>query len=330
MKKIKIFHNKYYKLLVMSGVLWGFSPLIYKNSLLFFGFVSLLAIRFLVGAGIVYALSFRKFIKISKRHLVLIIIMSLTSSVASMFLYLSGLKLTSAMHASIIGLSLPFFVYLLSVLILKEKVHRVVLIGSVLASAGLLVIIFGSNTNNGQASIAGDVLILLSEVFFSIGVILARKIVTGTKKLPPEQLAFADYLLAGIVFAVAAFIVGNGSSMPTFTPIAILWLLLVVTVGGFLPNILFLKSARRLPAEKLADTNFITPIVGIMLAVIFLNESMNVSFLIGGTLVFLGLTISNKKLTPRLPVLTEEVKAIELAFIHKSQALERIIYNQYK
>ena len=327
MLKIKIFHNKYYKYLVISGILWGFYPLIFKQSMLFVGILALLAGRFLGGALILLVRNkYKKAYKIHRPPKA-IFIYSAFSSVVALSLFLLGLSMTTPLHASLIGLSLPFFVYALSVIILKEPVHKKVLYGGILATLGLLFIIMYSTNESSKASLVGDLLILGSQASFAVGAILARKAIKSRSIKSPEQLAFYDYAIAGVFFLVATVLItffGNG-----WQPISLsglFWIAMAATIGGIIPNVFFLKSARGLPAEKLADTNFISPIVGILAAVLIAGDSLTLSYVVGSVVVFMGLSISNDKLHPKLPVVdSSSLINLEKMVIAKSVAFEKVL-----
>ena len=56
------------------------------------------------------------------------------------------------------------------------------------------------------------------------------------------------------------------------------WLILLGTVAGSLPLALYYRSAKHLPAERVADLNFIAPIAGIVVAILLLGESVSLVF----------------------------------------------------
>ncbi len=295
--------------------------------MIFVGILSLLAGRFLVGAIILYIRNrYKKSYKIKKPDKI-IVVYSLLTTVASLSLYLVGLSLTTAMHASIIALSLPFLVYLLSAIVLKEAVHKKVIFGGFLATIGLIYMILYSVEQSSSSSLAGDFILLSSEVFFAMGVIMARKILVSRKVSNPEQLAFYDYGIAGIFFLVLAvlifFITGAASEI---SAMGIFWIFISATIGGIVPNVLYLKSARFLPAEKLVDSNFISPITGIIAAVIIAGDAITLSYLIGATIVFIGLAISNDKLHPRLPIINvDDFKNLEKIIIARSVEFQKVL-----
>jgi drug/metabolite transporter (DMT)-like permease len=102
--KIKIFHNKYYKLLVLAGFIWGFYPLIFNQSLLYLSVLSLLAGRFLVGSIILFIRNQKNRLFHYRRPDKKIITYSLFASIVPLSFFTVGLSLTTPLHASLLSL----------------------------------------------------------------------------------------------------------------------------------------------------------------------------------------------------------------------------------
>lgn len=290
--------NKYYKMLILSGVLWGLAPFIYKMSFLFVGVLGFIAIRYAIGAILAFAAEHKNFVPIGKKIVVLVLIFAMLESIVPGYIYAVGIGKTSALHASMIALALPFFVYLFSVIFLKDKIHRKVIIGSILASAGLIIILALGGKGSGHASLLGDSLILFSQMLFALGIILAKKILGGKKVLPPGQLVFMEYFFGTIISIAVIFVLRPTINVDIGELSAVFWLIIAGTVGGSLPLIFYYRSIKFLPAERLGDINYIAPITGFVVAILFLGESVTLSFIVGAMLLFVGLLISNNKLHP--------------------------------
>ncbi len=332
MSKIKIFHNKYYRLLVIAGVLWGFYPLIFNQSLLYLSAISLLTGRFIVGSLILYfrnkKLSLFKYSKINKK----IFLYTLFASILPLSLFTVGLSLTTPIHASVLSLSLPFFVYFFSAVLFKDVVHKKVVFGGALATVGLILIIFNQGANSGGSSLLGDLMIIGCEISAALATIIARRLIHKKQVDNPDQLAFYDYSLAavffGIVFVATAIFQGG---LPIVTYQSIIWIVIAATVGGIVPYLYFLKSAKGLPAEKLADTNYIAPVTGVIAAVVLVGASFNAVDLVGLAIVIIGLAISNNKIhqSVHIPGIYY-LSGLEHNLVQKSVALEKVIIDSTK
>lgn len=317
--------NAYYMLLA-AAVMWGLSPIFYKKSLIFFSIVIFLSLRFLVGAISVFATSHKKFITIQRKVWIPLLIYVIVDGILLNYIYAQGLSHTSVLHVAIISISTPFFIYFFAAIILKEKVRQPVIIGGSISAAGLLIVLTTNSNQSGHTSLVGDLLILLNSALSALVIVYVRKMLhKNTNKLPAEQLTFIVYAVSSsilIVILVAGYLHNN---IPIhFDMSGILWVLVSGIFCGALPLSLYYKAVKILPAQRLADLNYITPVIGVMSAVVFLGEQLNVRFVVGSVVLFVGLLISNNKLHPM--IYTHYLLGLERETIEKMVRVERYAY----
>ena len=321
--------GKYYQLLIIAGIMWGFYPLIFKNTLLVISIFGLIAIRYLVGALFTFLLEHKKIHLINRKMLLLMILFAIFGSAIPAYLFTLGVAITDAVHASVLSIASPFLVYLFSAIILKNKIHKNVIGGSVVASIGLLIILMISTGASNGASFKGDALILISQALAALAVVFAKKVLSSVKRnFGPEQLTFYEYLLAGLTALTIIFIFRPEISFSISHISSLVWLLLIGTIAGALPTLLFYKSEKFLTAERVADVNFISPLAGSIVAITLLGESVNLIFLFGAVLLVIGLLISNNKLHPM--IISQRMLKLEQAYEAKlSQKLNpKLVYER--
>ncbi|MDQ5884977.1 MAG: hypothetical protein QG645_139 [Patescibacteria group bacterium] len=334
MEKIKKTQLKYYHYLIFSGVMWGFTPLIYKKSLLFTSIFGLLIFKYFFGAALLFTINHKKYVKIPSKYWATIAAFVLIGVLLPSFLYPLGLSKTSALHASFISLAFPFFVYIFASIFLKDTIHKKVIIGSLFASIGLIIIIlFGSNGSlnaSNSSSFAGDLIMLASQFFAASGIVFSRKLLVKNNVMPPEQLAFFEYLFAFCGYLIMALIFSQNIYYDLSSVSSIFWLIMLVTFAGSIPIVLYYKSVKHLPAERVPDVNFVSPLVGSIVAISILNDSVTSAFIVGAFILFIGLLFSNNKLHPLIwgthlhqkeRSLIEKVLDIEKSIVKKSKAI---------
>jgi len=194
---------------------------------------------------------------------------------------------------------LPFWLYLVLSVVLKEKIHIKVIVGSIVASFGLLIIILTTTSNNQSgATILGDFMMLLSQLLTALSVTTAKLIIKNNKKIVAEQMVFYEYFIAGIISLTALVVFSDGLEI-NISFNAIIWLTAVIVFAGIVPIVLYYKAVKKLPGERIGDGTFISPIVGVIAAALFLDEPITVLFLVGASTIFFGLYISNNKIKPK-------------------------------
>ncbi len=299
-RKVQSYSHHAYTMLFMSGVLWGFSALFYKKSLAIVSISVFLAARFILGAGYIFATERKKFVRLSTRVLGLIALFTIVDTVMINFLYSAGIQRTTAIHAAVIHLSTPFLVYFLAAIFLSEKPHKRVIAGAMIAAMGMLGIILGSSsaTNDTGASSTGDFILLFEAFVTASAMVIGRKLLTKYKKIPGEQLGFIEYSLAAIPFVILAFLSGNLNELGVLNLSSWLWIIGASILCGAIPLTLYNRSIRKLPAPRLADVSFISPTTGALVGVFLLGEQISVPFVMGASLVIIGLLISHNKIHP--------------------------------
>ena len=334
MEKIKKTQIKYYHYLIFSGVMWGFTPLIYKKSLLFTSIFGLLIFKYFFGAILLFSVYHKKYVKIASKVWPTIAFFIIIGVLLPSFLYPLGLSKTSALHASFISLAFPFFVYIFASIFLKDKIHKKVIIGSIFASVGLVIIIlFGSSSSldaSNSSSLSGDLIMLASQFFAASGIVFSRKLLVKNNVMPPEQLAFFEYLFAFCGYLIMALIFSQTIYYDLSSVSSLFWLLMLVTFAGSIPIALYYKSVKHLPAERVPDVNFVSPLVGSIVAITILNDSVTPAFILGAFILFIGLLFSNNKLHPLIwgahlhqkeRSLISKVIDIEKSIVKKSKAI---------
>jgi drug/metabolite transporter (DMT)-like permease len=330
--KIKIFNNKYYKYLVIAGILWGFYPLIINQGLLFIGILSLLAGRYVVGFIILYAKNFHdKSLKIPRTNKKLLLY-AMCDTVIPIAIYAVGISLSTPLHASIITLSIPFLVYFLSSFVLREPLHKKVVFGGFIATCGLIIVILSKSDSSAQFSLIGDLLIFISGIPSAFAVIFARRIIRTKQVQRPGQLAIYAYMVAAILFSAILIVqIFTNGNIPSIGFHGLFWILISASLGGVVPYLFYLKSAKGLPAEKLADVNYISPVTGIVAAVIITGASFGLIDFFGLVIVLTGLAISNNKLKYLSQIHgVSSFMAIESKLMDKSLEFEKVFVESAK
>ena len=199
---------------------------------------------------------------------------------------LYGLKNSTLINYSFAIKSSIIFTPLLAILILKEKrdKNRVFLVIAFII--GLYLIISGGKFILPRA---GDLFTLISAFCFSC-VVIVQKILT--KKVNSTIIAWGRTFFALPVFLVLAFFMKADITKIVFPE-------LVLTVG-FLVAVMAISINRSVnisTATYVSMMSMIVPILNIILGSLFLNESINLFQVLGGSLViFSGIKVQKLKI----------------------------------
>ncbi|MDQ3159292.1 MAG: DMT family transporter [bacterium] len=287
--KFKRKHIGPFFLAVVASAILGTNGVAAKYATQSFHPITYLGIRYLI-VGILLGIFMIKGLPnipktLPKLHLLLNI--ALNFSYASLFFI--GISKSSALKAAVLMLTVPIFVYILSLLVLREKFDKRAFIGVAVGLVGSLLVI-GAPTLAGEAISAGD-LYLLGGYFSLATLIIHSKFIN--RWLNPK--VYITYRTAVIGFVVVAGSLYLGEFPPLGDVTYQAWLAVAYggVISGAIALILFYKSLRFIPAEQAATTFYADPLAGVVASTILLGDTITTETWIGAAIVILGIIIAH-------------------------------------
>ncbi|MDU8926540.1 DMT family transporter [Alisedimentitalea sp. MJ-SS2] len=205
------------------------------------------------------------------------------------FLYLS-LDRTSVGRASIIFYSMPVFVAIgAHLMIAGERLNTVRALGLLLAMGGVVWVM--SDQGAGQGDILGDVMALLAAMSWA-GIALVVR-VTPLERVAPEVQLFSQLIISAVLLMIAALFFGP--FIRDLQPIhwaGYAFQTLAIASFGYLFWFFLMK---RYPASGVASFSFLSPVFGVGLGWLFLNEAVGPEIIGGLMLVAVGITLINRR-----------------------------------
>ena len=252
-------------------------------------------IRFTL-AGIIAVI----FGSIAKREILLprvdlipkIIKVSIFQTIIQYFCFYVGLAHTTGVKGAIVCSANAFVsIVIASVIFRQEKLTSRKMIGCLIGFIGVsIVILSGSNGFNFNFSFLGEGLVFLSVVAYAFSTILVKEY---SKNENPVLISGYQFIFGGIVMMVVSYILGGRITISGGASFAILgYLSLLSAIAYSLWSILLKYN----PVSKVAVYGFMTPIFGVLLSAIFLNETsqaFGIYTVIALVLVCTGIIIVN-------------------------------------
>ncbi|MEJ2113148.1 MAG: DMT family transporter [Flavobacteriaceae bacterium] len=217
----------------------------------------------------------------------------------NMLAFFKGLSLSTPVNSSIIITISPILVFLMSALIVKEKITLLRYLGIALGFTGALALIFFSNeTQQNAPNIPlGNILFIVNSSTYGLYLILVKPL---TNKYHPFTIMKWLFLLGVFInfpVAISEFIEIEWSSLP----FEAIWKICFVVVGTtFLTYLLNIFALKELKASTLSVFIYLQPIIGILYAIINGADSLNSLKIITALFIFSGVYLVSKK--PKLKV----------------------------
>ncbi len=203
-----------------------------------------------------------------------------------------ALDLTTVSRAAIIFYSMPVWLALMAHWGLpNEKITPVRGLGLVLAFAGTAWAILHRGPGQGEASLAGDLFALGGALGWAGTAFMARG--SAMNRVGPEMQLFWMVLVSAPILLIAAPFFGP--LLRDVQPIHWFWLFFqasVIVSGCF---ILWLWMLSIYPASTVASFSFLTPIFGLILGWVMLDETISLSVVGSAALVAAGIILINRR-----------------------------------
>ncbi len=194
-----------------------------------------------------------------------LIIMSLCGMGINQFCYVLGVQYTSPTNACVATTSTPVFTFILSALFLHAAVTLRRVAGLVIAAAGALVLILGSQMEGGRSgSPVGDAICLFSQLSVSFYFVFFSGVI---KKYHPVVLMRWLFLISAVL--TAPFWLPEMLTMPWIRlgPAEIWGSAYVVFFGSFISYLLMIVGQRHLEPPTVTAYNYIQPVIAAVVGI---------------------------------------------------------------
>jgi drug/metabolite transporter (DMT)-like permease len=204
-----------------------------------------------------------------------------------------GLERTTAANGSLINGALPVVVALLSFLLLGERLAPIRISGIVISMIGVAITILGATLD---ASVLGNVLIFGAVLSWAVYTIYNRERMKGENTMG----IIAGSALFGVAMMIPLAALEWAQETPETPTLKLAAIILYLSLGpAMAANYMWVFALTRVPASQAAVFSNLTPIVGIVLAGLILDEPITVYHVVGSILVIAGVLLTTWRRQPR-------------------------------
>ena len=258
--------------------------------------VSLAFWRWLVAVIVLLPFALKPLIAERQQLLQNIRYLSLTSflgvTVFNTLIYIAG-HTTSALNLSLIAITFPMFIIVLSRILYKEMITAYKLVGIALVTVGVTLLVTKGDVSvlRNISFAVGDLWMLSASVIFAIYSILIKQ--------KPQELSILSFQLStfslGLLFLLPFFIWESSTvasvNYDTTTVLSILYVGIFASLTAF---ILWNKAIVTIGPSKSGLIYYTLPLFSGLLAYVFLNETIGIVHLISALLIVAGILITNR------------------------------------
>jgi len=289
-------HLKTYVLLVLAMFFWGGTFVVGRimgelvnpemSSFLRFLVSSLLLFPILIYyEGSLPRLNLKQFIAV--------IVLGLSGVFVYNLLFFSGLQHISAGRASLIIAINPVLIAAISWVFLSEHVNAKKIVGMLLSLAGVLLVISQGDIMallQGQLG-TGELMILGCVISWVLYTLVGKGVMKGISPLAAVTYSCAAGTVLLYVFAIPSGLSLNDYPQQLSVWLGVLYFAVFATVLGFL---WFYQAVNTLGAATTGLFINLVPLSGVSFGIIFLNEKLSLSLLLGAVLILAGIWLNSR------------------------------------
>ncbi|MBI2616790.1 DMT family transporter [Candidatus Gottesmanbacteria bacterium] len=287
-------HRKAIVALISANIIWGMASPIFKLSLENIPPFTLAFIRFL-GASFLLLPFVLPNLTISRKDWTALFFFSLFGITINISFFFLGLKLAPSINMPIIASSSPAFLYLLSLLFLKEKFHLKTFLGLLVSMCGVLLFLIQPLFEQGFAlESIGNLFFLIAALGIVGHTIIGKPILN---RYSAKTLTFWSFLIGAysffplFLFEQVAF-----RPIPPLDYRGILGIIFGIFLSSTIAYTLYDWGIRKIPGQEIGIFAYIDPVVAATLAYPLLGETITPVFIVGSIFIFGGIFIAEGRL----------------------------------
>lgn len=201
---------------------------------------------------------------------------------ATMLLFVSANKTTTAANAIILQYLAPVLTVFIGAILLKERTRVEHFTALPLVMAGIVLMFFDELS---YGKLFGNVLAIMSAITFSFYFVFMRMQKDGS---PLESILLSHWLTAGICIMISLFLPVPHITLKSLVAIAVLG---IVQIG--LSAILFVIAIKRVSAVQANLIAVIEPVFNPVWVFFAIGEAPGIHAMIGGGIIVLAVTITS-------------------------------------
>jgi len=212
-------------------------------------------------------------------------ILSFFGVVLNQLLFITGLSLTTASNTSLLAVTIPVFTLAVSSMIGEERLRPQKVVGLILAAIGVILLIDPRKASFSSQNTIGDLMIVGNSLAYGIYVATSKETITRNGAFRSMMWVF---IFASIICVPYGLIAMGPVDIASVSPG--IWLIAVyIAIGATAaPYLLNAWALARVNPSIVAVYIYLQPLIGFMMAVVFLGEPIGALFAAAAALIFVG------------------------------------------
>lgn len=256
-----------------------------------FGFIVLRV----VAAAILFFITHRIWVRerVERADIPRLVLCALTGVAANQLMFFKGLSLTTPIHGALIMLTTPILVLISATFLLRERVTWQKILGVMIGLSGAVLLVLSNHkaTANAENPVLGDIFVALNAASYSIYLILVKPLMQKYNAITVLFWAFGIGTFMVVPIGGAQVLDIDWANLPTHIFWSIGYILFCVTFLTYLFNT---AALRIISPSVVSSYIYLQPLLTAIIALFTGQDTVNLSLLFSGLLIFLGVYLSSR------------------------------------
>lgn len=232
-------------------------------------------------------------VKLNRKDVGRLILCGLLGVAINQMLFIKGLTMTTAIHASLLTLCSPILITILAFWVLKERVTLLKILGLALGIGGSVMLIAGKQSvSQPKDYLLGDIFIILNGISYAFYFILVKPLM---ERYTPLQVVRWVFTFGFIMMLPVGWVQLGEIDWQQIQLSHSAVLLFVIVAGTFLAYVFNAFSIRILGPGVTSAYIYIQLVFAVMIAVIFFNEQLTFQKIAAGIMILGGVFLVSLK-----------------------------------
>lgn len=230
--------------------------------------------------------------KIEKQDQRKLFFLALFGVAINQILFYKGLNLSTPINASIIMISNPIIVLILTAILLKERIGKLKIIGIAVGLIGALgLLLLNKNLTFGSNTFTGDILVLINSTSWALYIIMVKPLMKKYNAVTLLKWIFLIGFFYTTPFTFNEVQLIDWQTMPTKILVCIAFVVIATTYFAYLLNTYALNQ---LSPSVVSIYIYMQPFLASLIAISMGQDKMDVVKIVSGTLIIIGVYLVSK------------------------------------
>lgn len=286
-------YSKYYVLLALSCMLWGFQPVTIKFVTAQMDIMTVIPLRYLflsITVFILMKITGEKQFLPPKSCILSLMAMGFFGVTVSNGVQFTGLSYSTVGNMTIISTTAPIITAVLARIILKERLNLLQSCGIIISFAGTLYLLSNGTVDTfiNMSFNKGDIFFFIGEVAWVVYILISIPVL---KKMSVLAVTAWAGIFGGVFTAVYSEVT-TGFNITALSPLAFISFLYMIWGGGVAAMMFWNLGTKFVGASHAAIFLNLMPVVGIVSAYFTLGEAITLQKIVSAVIIISGVYIT--------------------------------------